>query len=193
LRIKIVIKTRAGAARRHWPLAWDLGCNTGTFSRLVAPHADTVVALDADHLAVERLYRELRRGDPAAAKILPLVGNLVDPSPALGWRLGERRALTGRPAPDLILALALIHHVVLTGNVPLVEFLDWLARLGGELILEWVDREDAMVKHLLRNKEDIYHDYTAEAFNAHLENRFEVLERRSLHRGTRTLVHARPR
>jgi ribosomal protein L11 methylase PrmA len=182
------------AAQRHWPVVWDLGCNTGTFSRLVAQHADTVIALDADHLAVESLYRELRSSDdPSAAKILPLVGNLVDPSPNLGWRLGERRALTGRPQPNLILALALIHHVVLTGNVPLPEFLDWLAGLGGELILEWVDRKDGMVERLLRNKEDIYHDYTAEVFNEHLERRFEVLGRRTLHAGTRTLVHARPR
>lgn len=188
---------RRVAARRPWPLVWDLGCNTGTFSRLAAEHAETVVALDADHLAVDRLYRALQedshRGDSAAAKIVPLVGNLVDPSPDLGWRLGERRSLAGRGAPDLVLALALIHHVVLTGHVPLPEFVDWLADLGAELVLEWVDRKDVRVTHLLRNKEDIYHDYTLKVLNTHLERRFEVVERLPLHGGTRVLIHARPK
>ncbi len=72
-------------------LIWDLGCNTGTFSRLAAEGADYVVAQDGDHLAIERFWRDLSA--EGNRKILPLVNNLSDPSPALGWRGRERQAL----------------------------------------------------------------------------------------------------
>lgn len=178
------------AETRHRRLAWDLGANTGTFSRLVAPHADTVVALDVDHLAVDRLYRSLRAEGPA--NILPLVGNLADASPGLGWRARERKTLEERGRPELVLALALIHHLVLRANVPLPEVIEWLGGLGAELVIEWVSKDDAMVRKLLRNKDDIYDDYTPEVFEASLRRHFEIVRQETIHGGTRTLVHARP-
>lgn len=178
------------ASQRRVRLAWDLGANTGTFSRLVAPHADAVVALDIDHLAVDRLYRSLRADGPD--NILPLVGNLADTSPGLGWRARERKTLEERGKPELVLALALIHHLVLRANVPLPEVIEWFAGLGAELVIEWVSKDDAMVRKLLRNKDDIYDDYTPEVFDASLARHFEVVARETIHGGTRTLVHARP-
>src|SRR6266508_1852073 len=92
------------AAREQRPaLAWDLGCNDGTFARLVAEHAGYVVAVDGDDVVVNGLYRSVR--DEGPANVLPLVMNLVDPSPGRGWRNAERRAFTDRDQPDLVLAL----------------------------------------------------------------------------------------
>ena len=91
-------------------LVWDLGCNDGTYSRVAAEHAATVVAVDADHATVDGLYRALR--DEGRTDILPLVMSVTDPSPDLGWRGLERARLERRGTPDLALALALIHHVV---------------------------------------------------------------------------------
>ena len=105
----------AAAAQRVRPtLAWDLGANDGAFARLVAPHAEHVVAMDFDHETVEHMYRAARRG----ANILPLVVDLCDPSP--GARLGPRRAHAAaqRGQPDLTLSLALIHHLSITRNIP---------------------------------------------------------------------------
>jgi len=182
---------RQAVSERRWRLAWDLGANTGIFSRLAAEHADYVVALDVDHLAVDRHYRELKARGPG--NVLPLVGNLADASPALGWRHRERQALGERGRPDLVLALALIHHLVITANIPLPELLDWLAGLGSHLVIELVTKQDPMVRKLLRNKEDRYHDYETPAFEAGLGERFEVLRREPLHHGTRVLYFARPR
>ena len=92
--------------------------------------ANYVVAMDADHVAIDRLYRALRAN--ASANILPLVFNVTDPSPGLGWRNLERKRLVERGRPDLVLALALIHHVVIGGNIPMAEFLHWLSDLGGD-------------------------------------------------------------
>jgi SAM-dependent methyltransferase len=179
------------AARGCKPaLVFDLGANTGTFSRIAAAHAEWVVAVDIDPLAVERLYQSLRTDGPG--NILPLIGNLADPAPALGWRHRERKVLESRGRPDLVLALALIHHLVITANIPLPEVVDHLADLGGELVIEWVAKDDPMVQRLLRNKDDIYTDYTLEVLEASLARRYEVVHRLPLESGTRTLLHARP-
>ena len=174
---------------RRFDLVWDLGCNTGVFSRIAADQAAYVVALDADHLAVELLYRQLKT--EGSRNIVPLVLDLTDPSPGLGWRNLERRTLSDRGRPDLVLCLALIHHLVIGGNVPLHELLDWLAGLGGDLVIEFVTREDPMVVLLLRNKEDQYFDYDLTNFEAGLASRFVVERREPLGSGTRVLYHAR--
>ena len=168
-------------------LVWDLGANTGRYSALVAPHADYVIAADIDHLAVERHYQQLRRSGPP--NVLPLVFNLADPSPPLGWRLAERTALEQRGKPDLVLALALIHHLVIGANLPLNQVIEWLAALGADLIIEFVDREDSMVKKLLTNREDLFHDYQQAHFEACLAQRFAAVRSQPLAGGTRTLYH----
>lgn len=178
------------AYSRTWALVWDLGCNTGRFSRIAAENAASVVAVDADPGCVEELYRDLRR--EGATRILPLVSNLADPSPALGWRGTERHTLEARGRPDLVLCLALIHHLVIGANVLLDELLDWLASLGGHLVIEYVDKQDPMVRALLRNKADQYGDYSQEAFERSLSARFDVLRRQALPSGTRALYYAVP-
>ncbi len=169
-------------------LVWDLGCNTGTFSRLAAESADYVVAQDGDHLAIERFWRDLSA--EGNRKILPLVNNLADPSPALGWRGRERKALEQRGTPDLVMCLALIHHMVITANVPMREFVDWLVSLGGDLIIEFVTKDDPMVKTLLRNKHDNYDDYDLEFFEKCLGESFEIGRREPLCEGRRIMYYA---
>ena len=122
--------------------------------------------------------------------ILPLVVNVTDPSPNLGWRNLERKRINERGRPDLVLALALIHHVVIGGNIPLAEFVQWLRDLGGELVIEFVTRQDPMVATLLRNKDDHYTDYTEESFERELSARFKIARRQPLGSGTRIMYHA---
>ena len=183
---------RAAAAERRRGLVWDIGANTGTFSRIASEHADYVVSIDADVLAVERHYQSLKQQD--VRTILPLIGNVADPAPALGWRGLERLPLEKRGTPDLVLCLALIHHVVISANVPLAEFVDWLATLlsgSGDLVIEFVTKDDAMVRTLLRNKDDQYGDYEQPNFEAKLASRFEIVRQETIQSGTRTLYYAR--
>jgi hypothetical protein len=175
---------------RRWRLVWDLGCNTGTFSRIAAEHADYVVAMDGDWMAVERLY-QTQKTRPDRDRILPLVVNLTDPSPSQGWLGRERRSLPGRGRPDLTLCLALIHHIVIGANVPLREFIGWLASLGTSLVIEFVSREDEMVQMLLRNKDDQYADYQPEIFEAALAEHFEIRDQHLLKGGKRSMYFAR--
>lgn len=181
----------SAVASRPRQLVWDLGTNTGMYARIAARHAQYVVALDSDAPSVDRLYEQLR--SESNRKIIPLVMNLVDASPRQGWRGLERKDLRGRGAPDIILALALIHHVVLAANVPLAEFVGWLAGLGGELVIEFVTREDPMVRELLLHKNDIYHDYTLQNFEHEFAKHYDLVLRRSIREGRRLLFHGRPK
>lgn len=181
----------SAAAELKPDLAWDMGCNDGAYARLVAEHSKQVVAFDFDHATVEALYRSLR--EEGNSKILPLVGNLADPSPGLGWRGAERRRLEDRGRPDLVLALALIHHVSISANVPIAEFLDWLRELGATTVIEFPNREDPMVKRLLSGKSAGANvDYDHDLFERELRARFKIERQEELPSGTRTLYLAKP-
>lgn len=173
-------------------LTWDMGCNDGAYSRIAAENSDRVVAFDFDHATVEALYRSLKQ--EGNTKILPLVSNLADPSPALGWRGLERKTLVDRGAPDLMLALALIHHVSISANIPIADFLQWARDLGTTLLIEFPKRTDPMVRALLANKhEGANPDYEEGNFERELEKRFTVERREELPSGDRILFLARPR
>ena len=171
-------------------LAWDLGCNDGRFSRIAAAGGAYVVAIDGDQVAIDRLYRELR--EEGREDILPLALDLVDASPGLGWRGSERERVEDRGRPDLVLALALVHHLAIGANVPLAAVVDWLADLGGALVVEFPARDDPMVARLLsRKRGDAHPDYGLESFESLLERRFAIARRQQL--GTRVLFEANPR
>lgn len=184
---------REVAGSRTWDLVWDLGANDGRHSRLAADAgAGYVVAMDGDHGAIEHLYRSLRDADDR--RILPLTVNLTDPSPALGWRGTERKSALERGRPDLVLCLALVHHVSIAGNVPIREVVDWLRSLGAALVIEFPTREDPKVEQLLAAKRSGTHlDYDREFFERCLGEAFEVERSERLTSATRILYFARPR
>lgn len=169
----------------------DLGCNDGRFAELVAETGARVVAVDADRQVVDRLYRRIRgRGLP----ILPLVADLADPSPALGWALRERASLPERLQADVVLSLALIHHLIIGRSIPTAELLDLLAGLGPIHVLEVPHRDDPMVRRLLAAKPaGIHDDYRRSVLRQRIHERFEILEEVELPGGTRTMFHLRAR
>jgi len=177
---------------QSWELTWDVGANNGRYSRIAARGSRSVIAVDADQGPTELLYRKLRQeGDE---QILTLTMNLADPSPGLGWRGLERKALPERGSPDLVLALALIHHLSIAANVPVKEFVDWLASLDTSLVIEFPTREDPMVEKLVAPKrEGLPPDYERESFERVLARAFDVERRERLESGTRLLYFARPK
>jgi len=178
----------ASVAGRRFELAWDLGCNDGRFSRIVARSAQTVVAMDSDAGSIDMLYQQLRAEQ--CVNILPLLMNVANPSPSQGWASTERSSLTDRGKPDITLALALVHHLVLSANVPLPALLQWLADSTRELVIEFISKDDAMVRRLLLNKDDTYADYHRAAFEQYLQQWFQIKAQTELPGGTRFLYHA---
>lgn len=159
----------AAAAERFGggALAWDVGANTGRYSRALAARFACVVAMDADAGAVDRLYRALRQegGAPARA-IAPLVADLMDPSPARGWRGRERAGLLERGRPDLALFLGLVHHLCLGRGVPLDEFVDLACATAPAAVVEFVGAEDPMSQTILATKIATHGGYDLTSFRA---------------------------
>jgi ribosomal protein L11 methylase PrmA len=151
---------------------WDLGANTGEYSRVAREVAERVIAFDIDPAAVERNYRAVRAADERA--ILPLLADLANPSPALGWAHRERRSLEERGPADALLALALVHHLAIGRNVPLDRIAEYFARLGRGLVIEFVPKSDGQVQRLLRSREDVFADYHREGFEAAFGRHFRI-------------------
>jgi ribosomal protein L11 methylase PrmA len=153
-------------------VVWDLGANTGRYSRIAADAGRQVVAFDIDPAAAERNYRALAR--EGRGDILPLVLDLANPSPGIGWAGRERRALLDRAAADVTLSLALVHHLAISRNVPLPMFVDLLAALAPAAIVEFVPKDDPMVRRLLATRLDVFPDYTLDGFRAAARTRFSI-------------------
>jgi hypothetical protein len=175
-------------ARSQFSIVADLGCNAGEYSIIAANAGALVFAVDADGRAIDRLYRR-----DVAGVVCPLVANLLNPTPALGWALKERRSLLDRVRVDAFLALALVHHLRIGGGVPLRSILDQLFAIAPEGVVEWVDKSDAMVQDMLRLRPDVYDDYTWPSFEALILERAELVDVRETHGGQRRLCHVRCR
>jgi hypothetical protein len=153
---------------------WDLGANTGDFSRIARAAGAFVLSADVDPAAVERNYR--RVVSDGETGIHPLWVDFQNPSSDLGWANSERDSLTARADADAVLSLALVHHLAITGNVPLTSIADWFAQLGPNLIIEFVPKQDPQVQRLLVSREDVFYDYSREGFEAAFGRRFNMLE-----------------
>jgi hypothetical protein len=170
---------------------WDLGANTGVYSRIAAECCDRVVSFDIDPACVERNYREAKK--TKETRVLPQLLDLVNPSPALGWAHDERSSLAQRAQADVILALALIHHIAISNNVPLPNVAAYLAELASNLIIEFVPKSDPKVKTLLATREDVFPAYTREGFEAAFQEYFEIVTATDIRGSDRTLYQMRRR
>jgi hypothetical protein len=180
----------AALARARPSVVWDLGSNRGEYALLATRHAGTVVAIDSDAEVVELLYQRVR---DANARILPLVVDLRNPSPDQGWDERERDGLSARGPADVVLALALVHHLRIGGSIPLRLFVRWLARIGRACVVEFVPKTDPQARRLLAWREDVYDDYDEPGFEAALSERFSIEEKCRLPESDRVLYSARTR
>ena len=145
--------------------------------------------MDADPLVVDRLYNSLKA--EGNGKILPLYVDMSDSGGGIGWRGKERPGVFDRGTPDIVLYLAVIHHVAITFNIPVAAQLDMLAELTPEIVIEMPHADDPMVRKLLVNKRDgIHDDFNLHEFERLLGERFNVQSKMLLSSGTRTIFHA---
>ncbi len=153
-------------------LVADLGANEGVFAKIAASLNKRVIAVDLDPFCIERLYKSRNNKED----ILPLVIDLQHPSPSIGFNNAERPAFNERCRPDLVLALALIHHLAIGSNIPMDKIASFFAEMAGFLIIEWVPPGDEKARVLMSHKSIDYPHYTHDETLAVFKKYFDLLK-----------------
>lgn len=164
---------------------WDLGANTGEFTQIASVRGVKCVAFDIDPLAVDSNYQSVKKH--GITNILPLVLDLTNPSPSIGWNNEERMGFSERPHPDVIFSLALIHHLAISNNLPLSKIGKFLSELCENLIIEFVPKQDSQVKKLLESRKDIFPDYHEDGFEKAFSMFFDIMAKEKVVDSERTL------
>ena len=151
---------------------WDLGGNTGMFSRLASDRGISTICFDIDLIAVEKNYLYSKKNKEK--NILPLFLDLTNPSPDSGWANQERDSWQKRGPADTIFALALIHHLAISNNLPFDKIANYFSILGNNLIIEFVPKDDSKVQKLLATRRDIFNEYTQENFEKQFSQYFKI-------------------
>jgi hypothetical protein len=155
----------------------DMGANTGKFSVIASKYAQKVIAIESDPYSLNLLYNECRGLD----NVYPVYADFSDPSPAMGWQNGERKSLLNRLNSDTTIALAVIHHLRITYNIPLQLIAQLFHQITDKfLLVEFVAKSDVKVKAMLAHRSDIFDDYTTKHFIEIFEQLFTLVEERKL-------------
>jgi SAM-dependent methyltransferase len=163
------------SAKAKPQMLWDIGCNTGEFSAVaLQAGAHAVIGLDLDQGALEKAFARAQQDE---LNLLPLYMDLSNPSPGQGWEQCERAGLTQRAQANAITALALIHHLAIARNIPLVYVVRWLISLAPQGVIAFVPKTDPMVGRLLALREDIFADHDESTFIAALRSRARIVNR----------------
>ncbi len=143
------------------------------------------IALDNDHGAIEHNYLQVK--EQRNLYLLPLWIDVTHPTPALGWHETERMSLSGRPHPEAIMALAVIHHLAIANNLPFTRIAEYFASLTSNLIIEFVPKNDPQVQFLLSRRTDIFPTYTKNDFEVAFREYFTIREQHHITHSPRIL------
>jgi len=166
-------------------IVWDLGANVGIFSRLASEMGISTIAFDIDPGAVELNYQEcISKGEK---KLLPLLLDLTNPSPNIGWHNEERIGLIERGPADAVMALAMIHHLAISNNVPLDRLAGFFNQLCKWLIIEFIPKSDSQVRRLLSTRKDIFENYNQDNFEYTFQEYFTIRRKQAIQDSDRCL------
>ena len=151
---------------------WDIGANEGMFSRIDIAKKIPTIAFDIDPAAIENNY--LKCASDGDADMLPLLLDVTNPSPSIGWDNCERMSFLERGPTDTIFALALIHHLAISNNLPISKIAGFFYSICESLIIEFVPKTDSQVQKLLATREDIFPDYNQKMFEREFGKYFTI-------------------
>ncbi len=156
----------------------DIGGNDGYFSKLLAKRNFEVVTIDNDSQSISNLYQYVKKSN--VSNILPLNIDISNPSPDFGFDHRERLSFEKRFKVDLVLALALIHHLALTKNLPLEIIAFYFHSIAPMLLMEFVPKTDDKVQEMLSARKDIFPDYSIDKFESAFSNYFSIVKKEKI-------------
>lgn len=164
---------------------WDLGANMGMFSRIAGDRGIKTISFDIDPAAVEKNY--IQCCSQNEANILPLLLDLTNPSSGIGWENQERMSFLQRGPADTVFALALIHHLAISNNLPFIKLAGFFSKICNSLIIEFIPKSDSQVRRLLSSREDIFTDYCQNVFESEFNKFFTIQDSVKIRESERTL------
>lgn len=165
---------------------WDFGCNNGHYGTIaLKAGANEVIGFDVDQNALSEAFV---KADEEDMHLLPLYFDAANQSPDQGWRSKERMGLINRKSADAIMNLAFAHHMIISKNIPMDQYVDWLFSFASQGIVEFVPKNDPMVQELLSLREDIFPNYTKENFIRLIKERADIVDMQTVTKSGRILI-----
>lgn len=165
--------------------AIDIGGNNGRYSRVLNDLDIVTVCTDIDPNAVEANYRFAKHHKET--RMLPLLVDITNPGGALGWANKERERVQTRLACDVVVALAVVHHLAISHNLPFSNIARYLATLGRHLVIEFVPKGDSQVNKLLSTRKDIFPEYTEAGLEKAFSEYYTLIQKQPIAGTKRTL------
>lgn len=156
----------------------DIGANQGEYSRLATARGHRVVAIDLDSVTMDNLWRQVRT---SGESVLPLVVDLSAPTPGKGWSNREEKSFLDRARGqfDMVLMLAVVHHLLVTHRIPLEEIVELASSLSRQsLIVEFVGPQDPLFRRLCRGRENLHSDFSSQRFEEAFRARFPYIRQK---------------
>ena len=163
----------------------DVGSNNGHYSRMVAKTGSIVISADIDPISVE--YNYLTNKNTKISNVTPIIQDIANPSSRIGWGHNERSSLQDRGPFELVMALALVHHLAISNNVPFEMVAEYFSKLGKLLIIEFIPKEDSQVIKLLSSREDIFYNYNEDKFEKSFGKYYTIINKVAIKESCRTL------
>lgn len=165
--------------------AWDIGANDGTFSKIASSKGIQTFLIDSDPYIVEKNYLTCKRINEK--KTYPLLMDITNPSPGIGWENTERSTLYARAKPDIIMALAIIHHLVIANNLSFEMIAKYFSGLCKVLIIEFIPKNDSQITKLLTVRKDIFVFYNQDHFERIFLAYFSIKQKVKINDSERTI------
>ena len=159
-------------------LIFDIGANTGNYSALINNNKTAIIAIDTDYQCIEKFYEQIKSNN--VQNILPLVNDIANPSSSIGWRNNERNSLLERINPDIVLMLAIFHHLVINNQIQLNMIVEFLSNLSKWIIIEYVPESDEQFKLMTQNRQGDFVYYSETCFEQGFIIAFDIICKRKI-------------
>lgn len=162
----------------------DLGANTGKFSEIATQYAENVIALEFDETCVDEIERRI--SEKRNSNLYTLLGDISETTPDFGLIGKEHQSILKRAKSDLVMALALVHHLALPKMVPFELITELLYEFSSQfVIVEFIEKTDRKVIHLLQDNPRFYP--TKKEFESIVQTKFNIIKQRTLESSVRII------
>ena len=168
-------------AEKDIRISIDIGSNNGNYSNILADYSEKIISIDSDISCIEYMYKKgIKKEYLARKQILPLVIDIVNPSPSIGWNNKERDSFFSRKKFDVTLSLAIVHHLVFNNNCSLEQVADFLSNFSKNLIIEFVPKDDPMLLNMILGRNVQLKNYNKDNFEKSFEKYFLIIKKHQI-------------